>query len=330
MPAMTADAATRSTHPPFDTELAAGLASVPFPVIGAESLANIRTLIAEGIPGRPAPDLTVGGALAETEMTVPGPDGAPDITLLVLTPTTGTGPWPAIYHAHGGGMVLGDRRLGVDAYAPIAAEHGAVVVSVEYRLAPEHPHPAPVEDCYAGLVWTAQHAGELGIDPDRILVIGGSAGGGLTAGIALMARDRGFPHLTHQVLIYPMLDDRFITPSSHEVVGDAPWDRDANNFGWTALLGADRGGPDVSPYAAPARATDLSGLPRTYLEVGNAEVFRDETLDYAQRLSAAGVVVDLHMWGGAFHGFETFVPHARVSQTAVATRNEFIARALSG
>jgi acetyl esterase/lipase len=327
---MTAEAAARPTHPPFDPELAAGLATLPIPVIGAASLPAVRAAIAEGLPGRPKPDLTVGGALRETELTVPGPAGAPDITLLVLTPTTGTGPWPAIYHTHGGGMVIGDRRLGVEGFAPLAAEHGAVIVSVEYRLAPEHPHPAPVEDCYAGLVWTARHADELGIDPDRILVAGGSAGGGLTAGIALMARDRGFPHLTHQVLIYPMLDDRFVTASSQEVVGDAPWDRDANTFGWTALLGAERGGPDVSPYAAPARATDLSGLPRTYLDVGNAELFRDETLDYAQRLSAAGVVVDLHMWGGAFHGFEGFVPHARVSQSAVAVRNEFIAHALSG
>ncbi len=327
---MTAEAATRSTHPPFDPELAAGLATLPFPEIGTASLADIRTIIDEGLPGRPVPDLTVGGALAESEVTVPGPDGAPDITLLVLTPTTGTGPWPAIYHTHGGGMVIGNRRLGVEGFAPLAAEHGAVIVSVEYRLAPEHPHPAPVEDCYAGLVWTAQHADELGIDPERILVAGGSAGGGLAAGIALMARDRGFPHLTHQVLICPMLDDRFGTPSSQEVVGDAPWDRDANEFGWTALLGAARGGPDVSPYAAPARATDLSGLPRTYLDVGNAELFRDETLEYAHRLSAAGVVVDLHMWGGAFHGFEGFVPQARVSQAATAVRNDFLARALAG
>jgi len=327
---MTAEAAARSTHPPFDPELAAGLTAMPRVVIGAASLPVMRRLIADGMPGRSKPDLTVGGALTESEVTVPGPEGAPDITLLVLTPTSGTGPWPVIYHVHGGGMCIGDRRLGVGGFAPIAAEHGAVIVSVEYRLAPEHPHPAPVQDCYAGLVWTAEHADELGIDPDRILVAGGSAGGGLAAGIALMARDRGFPHLTHQVLIYPMLDDRFITSSSQEVVGDGPWDRDANEFGWTALLGADRGGPDVSPYAAPARATDLSGLPRTYLDVGNAEVFRDETLDYAHRLSAAGVVVDLHMWGGAFHGFEEVVPHARLSQTAVATRNEFIARALGG
>jgi acetyl esterase/lipase len=327
---MTAEATARSTHPPFDPELAAGLAAMPSFAIGATSLAEVRTMINDGLPGMPPSDLTVGGALTESEVVVPGPDGAPDITLLVLTPTAGTGPWPAIYHTHGGGMVVGNRRLGVDGFAPLAAEHGAVIVSVEYRLAPEHPHPAPVEDCYAGLVWTAQHADELGIDPDRILIAGGSAGGGLAAGTALMARDRGFPHLTHQMLIYPMLDDRFITPSSQEVVGETPWDRDANEFGWTALLGADRGGPDVSPYAAPARATDLSGLPRTYLDVGNAELFRDETLDYAHRLSAAGVVVDLHMWGGAFHASEGFVPHARVSQASVATRNEFLVRALTG
>jgi acetyl esterase/lipase len=144
-----------------------------------------------------------------------------------------------------------------------------------------------------------------------------------------MARDRGFPQLTHQVLICPMLDDRMQTPSSQDAGEDGVGDREGYEFCWGALLGTDRGGPDVSPYAAPARATDLSGLPRTYIDVGNAESFRDEVLDYAHRLSTAGVVVDLHMWGGAFHCFDQLVPHAKLSQASLITRNEFLTRVLT-
>jgi hypothetical protein len=160
-------------------------------------------------------------------------------------------------------MVMGTSRTGADEMALWADEVGAVAVSVEYRLAPEHPHPALVEDCYAGLVWTAQHAEELGIDPSRLVIAGASAGGGLAAGTALMARDRGGPALSHQILMCPMLDDRGITPSSQELDGEGIWDRTANLVGWTALLGDARGGPDVSPYAVgrdvPGRGHRLRG-----------------------------------------------------------------------
>ena len=159
---------------------------------------------------------------------------------------------------------------------PYVAEGGMVFVSVDYRLAPEHPDPAPVEDCYAGLVWMAKQAAEVGVDPDRMVVVGASGGGGLAAGTALLARDRGLPALTHQVLISPMLDDRFETHSSLMLDDEGTWDRAQNLYGWTALLGDCRGGPDASPYAAPARATDLRWLPRAYIEVASAEVFRDE------------------------------------------------------
>lgn len=186
-----------------------------------------------------------------------------------------------IFNIHGGGMISGDRRTGMELLLPYVAEGNAVAVSVEYRLAPEHPDPAPVEDCYAGLVWTGKHAVELGIDPDRLILLGGSAGGGLAAGTALLARDRGFPALSHQVLLCPMLDDRFVTHSSQMLDGEGVWDRNANLFGWTSLLGQRRGGLDVSQYAAPARAQDLTGLPRTYIDAGSVEVFRDEAVDYA-------------------------------------------------
>lgn len=177
-------------------------------------------------------------------------------------------------------------------------------MSVEYRLAPDHPDPAPVEDCYAGPVWMAKNAAELGIDPERLLIAGVSGGGGLAAGTALLARDRAFPKLSHQILICPMLDDRVETHGSRMVDRDGVWDRYSNLYAWTSLLGERRGGPVVSQYAAPARAEDLSRLPRTYIDTGSAEGFRDEILIYAGRLSEAGVSVDLHMWGGGFHSFD--------------------------
>lgn len=259
---------------------------------------------------------------------MPGPEGAPDITLVILRPSAGASGLPGIYHTHGGGMVACNRFTGVDQFLPYVAEGKAAIVSVEYRLAPEHPDPAPVEDCYAGLLWTANHADELGIDAQRLLIAGISAGGGLAAGVALLARDRGFPTLSHQLLLCPMLDDRLETHSSRMLDGEGAWDRNDNLFGWNALLGSRRGGPDVSPYAAPARATDLSGLPRTYLECGSADGLRDETLTYAARLSQAGVSVDLHLWGGGYHGFEALAPHAAISRACLAARDEFMRRAI--
>lgn len=319
-----------TTRPPFDPELApvAEALAAAIPTWSADTLAPNRQALAEGFPGQEPVDLTAGGRVRVEERQVPGPEGAPDITLLILSPAEDRGPKGGIFHIHGGGMIAGNRKSIVELFLPFVVEGSAVVVSVEYRLAPEHPDPAPVEDCYAGLVWTAKHADELGIDPERLLIAGASAGGGLAAGTALLARDRAFPRLSHQVLICPMLDDRFETHSSRMLDGEGFWDRNDNLYGWTALLGERRGGPDVSPYAAPARAEDLSGLPRTYLDTGSVETFRDEILVYARRLSEAGVSVDLHMWGGGFHGFDGLAPHAAVSRASAATRDDFIRRAL--
>jgi acetyl esterase/lipase len=318
-------------RPAFDPELVPVLDAMRanMPPFTLDTLPEVRRLMTEGAPGMEALDLTAAGAVQVEERTVPGPGGAPDITLLVLRPAVGEGPWPAIYHMHGGGMVLGDRRTGVAMFLPHIVEIGAVVVSVEYRLAPEHPDPAPVEDCYAGLAWTAKHAEELSIDPSRIMIAGSSAGGGLAAGTALLARDRGFPELAHQVLMSPMLDDRFETASSRMLDGEGTWDRNDNMLGWSALLGDRRGGPDVSPYAAPARAENLSGLPKTYIDVGSVESFRDEAIIHAQRLSEAGVSVDFHLWGGGFHGFEGTAPHAAVVRACNGARDAFIRRALT-
>ena len=186
-----------------------------------------------------------------------------------------------------------------------------------------------MEDCYAGLVWTAEHAAELGIDPDRIVVGGASAGGGLSAAVALMARDRGGPALLGQLLIYPMLDDRNDTPSAIQMAGVGVWDRTANDTGWTALLGDARGGPDVSPYAAPARATDLSGLPPAFIDVGSAETFRDEDVAYASRIWAAGGQAELHVWPGGFHGYTLMAPQAQISHETLAAQASWLRRLLA-
>ncbi len=226
-------------------------------------------------------------------------------------------------------MVAGDNRSGIDGVLDWVEQLGIAAISVGYRLAPEHPHPAPVEDCYAGLLWTVKSAAELGIDPNRLLISGSSAGGGLAAGVVLLARDRGGPTLAGQLLMCPMLDDRNRTASSHELRGEGVWDRTSNETGWTALLGDGRGSDDVSPYAAPARADDLSRLPPTFVDVGSVDTFRDEDVDFAVRVWQAGGIAELHVWPGGFHGFDGQLPQAALSRAARSARIEWIRRLLS-
>lgn len=313
--------------PPFDPELVPALRIINelIPAVGPDTLQTMRA----GIPGMEPVDnetLARDGAFLVEERTVPGPQGVPDIALLICRPAAATFPTPAIYHTHGGGMILGDYRTGLEDQLNLAQSIGAAVVSVEYRLAPEAPHPAPVEDCYAGLVWTAEHADELNIDPDRIVITGASAGGGLAAAVALLARDRGGPALFGQMLLCPMLDDRNDTPSAVQMAGLGVWTQADNAFGWDALLGAARGSDAVPPYAAPARATDLSGLPPAFIDVGSAETFRDEDVTYASRIWQAGGRAELHVWPGGFHGFDIMAPDAAVSQDARSARHVWLRR----
>ncbi|MEX0171391.1 alpha/beta hydrolase [Streptomyces sp. LMG1-1-1.1] len=260
------------------------------------------------------------------DLTVPGPADAPDVAVRVYRPagTKGAGLLPGILYIHGGGMVTGSVETDHRQVLPLVEAVGAVVVSVDYRLAPEHPHPAPVEDCYAALLWMSGQAAALGVDAGRMALYGGSAGGGLAAAVALLARDRGTPRLAFQMLPYPMLDDRNITPSSHEITDIGIWDRAANLQGWQALLGDPMGTDGVSPYAAPARAADLSGLPPAYLDVGELDLFRDENIDYAHRLMQAGVPVELHVYPGGIHAGELLAPD---SELAIRI-NEYRLRAL--
>jgi acetyl esterase/lipase len=272
-------------------------------------------------------ELSLDGAFDVSVRSVPGPEGAPDVSLLICRPSAATTAVPALYFIHGGGMIMGSNRSqGTTEVLDAAATLGIAVVSVEYRLAPDHPHPAPVEDCYAGLVWTVEHADELGIDPDRVIVSGASAGGGLAAATALLARDRSGPALIGQLLLCPMLDDRNTSYSARQMAGLGIWDIGYNRVGWAALLGDAVGGPDVSPYAAPARATDLSGLPPAFIDVGSAETFRDEDVEYASRIWQAGGSAELHVWPGGFHGFSLLAPQAALSQTAKAAALPWLRR----
>ena len=319
--------------PPFDPELQPAMdemSSRGGMMLSLELLPAIRQAPSP-FPVPTLEDIRRDGAFEVTERLVPGPAGAPDVSLLICHPAAATGAVPCLYFIHGGGMILGDNRSGGFLGAlDHAAELGAAVVSVEYRLAPETPHPGPVEDCYAGLLWVVENAAELGIDPARVIVGGASAGGGLAAAVVLLSRDRGGPAVAAQMLLCPMLDDRNETPSALQMAGLGIWDRGANEVGWTALLGAARGGADVSPYAAPARATDLSGLPPAFIDVGSAETFRDEDVAYATRIWQAGGRAELHVWPGAFHGFTGIVPDAAVSKAATAAQQTWLRRMLAG
>lgn len=320
-------ASTALPRPPFDPELEAVLAVVndQIPTITPDLIPTMRAATAamqESID-----EVLASAGVVRREFTVPGHRGA-ELEATVFARADHTGIGPGVYHVHGGGMILGTRTLGIEHVLPWIVEHDAVAVSIEYRLAPEFPDPYPVEDCYAGLVWTAEHAAELGMDPDRLIVAGASAGGGLAAGTALLARDRRGPQLLGQVLIYPMLDDRDATSSTLQYDGVGMWNRECNRTGWNALLGDRRGTGDVSIYAAPARATDLSGLPAAYIDCGSAEVFRDEDVAYASALWRDGVQAELHVWPGGFHGFDLMAPHTAIAQAMTTTRNAWIARLL--
>lgn len=315
------------TYPPFDPELQSALAvladELP-PTLTADMLPALR----EAELLHPEVQSLAEVGLESWDVTITSHDGA-EIELSVIRPIGHTGPGPGFFHIHGGGMIFGDRMSQTWIAFDWLRQHNGVMVRVEYRLAPEHPDPTPVEDCYAALVWIGEHAAELGIDPDRLIIEGGSAGGGLAAGVTLLARDRRGPTLAGQMLQYPMLDDRDSTVSTAQIDGVGVSDRTSNVTGWTALLGDRKGTEDVSIYAAPARATDLSGLPPpTFIDCGSSEVFRDEDVAYASAIWAAGGQAELHVWPGGFHAFEAFAPQAGLSLEMAAARDNWVARIL--
>lgn len=247
---------------------------------------------------------------------IPGPPGAPAVDVVVHTPRKAHQPLPCILHLHGGGFVIGSALSMKVIHQKLAAAAGCVVVSVEYRLAPETRFPGAIEDCYAALAWIHSAAAGLGVDPGKIGVMGESAGGGLAAALALLARDRGEHAIAFQHLIYPMLDDRTcVLENPHPFAGEFLWTPANNHFGWSSLLGVPPGSAGVSPYAAPARAADLPGLPPAFISCGALDLFIEEDLEYGRRLIRSGVPVELHVYPGAFHGFD-LAPGAQVARDA--------------
>jgi len=330
MPLEHGPASTARHAPPFDPELRAALAAMGEEAREPVTLEDLAARQERDAAARPRPtvrELRADGRFEVEELSAPGSRDGREVRLVSARPAGIAGPLPLLYYMHGGGMITGNAwsvlpRLLREWALPLQL----AVISVEYRLAPQAQYLGPVEDCYAGLVRAADHAAGLGLDADRIIVGGKSAGGGLAAALALLTRDRGGPVPIGQLLLSPMLDDRNNTFSSHQMAGRDTWDRTSNATAWQALLGDRYGASDLPPYAAPARATDLSELPPAYIEVGSAETFRDEAVAYANAIWQAGGEAELHVWPGAFHGFDTLAPRATLSQDARDARSRWLRR----
>jgi acetyl esterase/lipase len=307
----------------YDPELAAVVAVLPqldisdIPAARAEMLA-----MREQMPPFVKPD-----TITIQKRAVPGPPGDPDIEVAIFRPVELAANPPALYWIHGGGFVLGDVDGDMEVPSQFADKLGAIVVSVEYRLAPEHPFPAPVEDCYAGLVWMSEHAADLGFDPRKLAIGGLSAGGGLAAAVALMARDRGGPSLCFQLLDIPEVDDRLSTSSMKQFTDTPLWNHRNAVLSWEAYLGPNHG--ETSPYAAPARAADLSGLPPAYVVTCEFDPLRDEGIEYAQRLIQAGIATELHHYPGTFHGSSGAGAGTAISTRMVNDRLAALGRAFA-
>lgn len=295
-----------------------------FPSIKAtrETLPAMRAAMEPVLKGAPVPDLPVEAR----DIRMSSPEGH-DVRAILLRPEGMTGTVPALLHIHGGAYIIGVPEMSVPELTETAHQLGIVILSVDYRLAPEHPFPAGLEDCYSALAYLHENAAALGIDSTRIAVMGESAGGGLAASLALLARDRGVYPLAFQLLDAPMMDDRTCVRPHNPVTGEFIFTPADNHFGWSCLLGTEPGGPDVSPYAAAARATQLEGLPPALIATGALDLFLEENVDYAMRLNAAGVAAELHVYPGCPHGY-VIASQAAVSKRALADKRAALHRAL--
>lgn len=310
-----------------DPELVAGIDGPLTRAITDETLPQYRVMLEQMVAAIPKPTSEALRNVRCDVRRIPGLAGSPDVSVLVYAPGNRCdAALPAILHIHGGGMVSGSAEMSDPNSRAYAVEMNCVVVSVNYRLAPETRFPGPVEDCYAALLWLHRAADELGVNPDRIMVAGESAGAGLAAALCLLTRDRGTVMPCFQYLAEPMLDHRS-SASDHPHTGHFGWTHDHNRFGWDALLG-DMDRSAVPGHASPALAEDLSGLPPTYIHIGAIDLFLEESLEYARRLTRAGVPVELHVWPGAFHAFGVYDAH--VSREARRVARTAIKRALTG
>lgn len=303
-----------------DPALLPALEYVPpqFANITRDSVAEARALLNNMMKPRTTEGVSV------TKKQIGSPEG--DITVYIYQPENAPQDSPGLLWIHGGGYIMGNADTN-DFAGDIAKELNATVVSVDYRLAPEHPFPAGLHDSHAALLWMVDNAKELGIDTSRVAIGGDSAGAGMTAGLALYNRDKNGPEIALQLLIYPMLDNLHDTPSGS--VEDYPvWNRTTSFNAWEMYLNGTPGAK-ASPYASASRAKDVSGLPKTFITIGAVDLFRDEAIDYAQRLMAAGVPTQLAVFPGVYHGGQMFVPTATVSQRMINTYMSALKDALS-
>ena len=301
-----------NSKPLVDPQLLSSLEAIPSFEVTADTLEGLRAQMTTlKVPAPPVPETTV------EERFIPGVDGSL-VRILVYAPETQSRTGGLLW-LHGGGMVMATPDGNEPQSRYLAHTAGCVVVAVDYRLAPEHPFPSGLEDCYAALRWMHEAGEELGFPRERVAVAGESGGGGLAAGLSLLARDRGELSVSAQFLEYPMLDDRTGTasdPLPMPYAGEFAWTRASNHFAWSAVLGQEPGGPDVPVYAAPGRAQNLAGLPPTSIFIGDLDLFIGENLRYAQMLIQSGVVTDLHVYPGAYHAFISFAQEADVSKRA--------------
>ncbi len=290
----------------YDPELQSLLEFLPDTSLGLSDPVTARTGFLELIALLNA-DIDRRGIAIENRH-VPGPAAAPDVPVRIYSPEGLDHAVPGILHIHGGGFVIGDLDSELGSCVALCRTLGVVVVSVDYRLAPETPYPGPLEDCYAALNWMSSNSAQLKIDPARLAVFGQSAGGGLSAATALLARDRGGPAICFQYLGIPELDDRLQTPSMQRFVDTPMWNRPNAVLSWDYYLGDEyqRGADDVPYHAAPARAEDLAGLPPAYVSTMEFDPLRDEGVEYALKLMRAGVATELHSFPGTFHGSSLF------------------------
>lgn len=305
----------------------APLLEMPPITIDPETLPGVREVIVElyraMAPERGAPRTAMA----------PGRDGAPDVHLRIYAPAGAQGKKPAVYYIHGGGFVLGTAAMVDNLCWRMADEQDAVVVAVDYRLAPEASFPGPLEDCYAGLAWLFANGESLGADLSRVVVMGDSAGGGLAAALSLLARDRGEYKLSAQLLLYPMLDHRAGGEADvygNPLTGEFSWTRQANRFSWAAMQGDYDMRDDRLGYFSPARATNLAGLPPTFIGVGSLDLFLDEDMNFAGRLARAGVPVECHVYPGAIHACERLLPDAPISRQMTDDERRALAKFLKG
>lgn len=308
-----------------DPELKPGLERMPAIQLTREAVVATRAGFAAMIAQAPVrDDLPV----QRSELTLSGAVGAPPVRVLLYRPVGAGSRRPALLQIHGGGYIFGAPEMNDLSNRLLVAELGCVVCSVDYRLAPEYPYPAALEDCFVALRWLVAEAPSLGIDPRRIGVLGESAGGGLAAALTLLTRERNGPAIAFQHLVYPMIDDRTcVEPDPHPYTGEFVWTPEHNRFGWASYLGEAPGGLDVPVTAAAARATDLAGLPPAFISVGALDLFLEEDMEFGRRLTRAGVAVELHVYPGAYHGFNV-AAEARTSLAALRDGREALRRAM--